>query len=321
MIRTSTVARYVVAGLLLVQVFLAFQGTSLTAQGSPTLEQFPSIFNGRAVIAVVGETPPHGPYNSGGDSNDVLSLVDAISGVASGSTASVLGSRLDVEVMDYPSLEWKADYASQDVISVGDQKRSIVNYKYNSPVAGAWIDDATGNILTVGGGSYSSPDGRHGLISIFTDGSRHVLLISAASGFTVRAAGVILKNYGSYQQVLTGMATVFVPHDDNANDVFDAGEGVTVLATVPAQGASTTTSTTSLGSVTTTSTTSDVFSTSTSSAATTTTVTGDVLVSSSSIPEFPQAIPLLLASLSLALILLRRSSAKGTDKTPLPASY
>lgn len=241
--RSTVQARVSITTMLaLIGVLSVFALSCPMAGATPILPQYPALFNGRQVLPVVGDSAPHGAYGSGGTSSDVASLIQIILRLGQESTASIQDSRLDTEVMDYPSLNWRTGYSTQDAVSVGDPMRSIVNYKYNSRIAGAWLDVASGRILTASGGSYSSPDGNHALIALLSDGGRNILLVSAMTGFSVRAAGAILSSYASYPQVFNGVAVVFIPHDDDADGFFEPGESVTVLENVQA-GVTTTTST------------------------------------------------------------------------------
>jgi hypothetical protein len=190
------------------------------------LWDYPSLFDGRDVIPCTGSSQPHGPFNDGAKTSDVIAVVDIIISIVTGSTANAQSGRLDTEMLTWPGLEWKPDYQTQDIVSTGGPIVSILHHKYNDPIlAGAWWDYDTWEIVTATGGRYSDPEGKHSYIAIIDDGGRYILLATGYTAQATRDAGTILKNYDSYSHLLQGRACVFIPNDLNGDgDFLDPGE-------------------------------------------------------------------------------------------------
>jgi hypothetical protein len=199
-----------------------------------TLDDFPSLFNGRTVIPCVGSSEPHGPFNEWAKTSDVLAIVDIFLTIQSGSTATIESGRTDLEMLTWPDLEWKPGYETQDIVSAGGPVVSILHHKYNDPnLAGAWWDYQTWEIVTSTGGRYSDPGGRHSYISFIVDEGRYILLGGGFSAEATRDVGVILRNYLEYPSLLQGRATVFISEDGNGDgDFHDPGE-LEILEIIP----------------------------------------------------------------------------------------
>jgi hypothetical protein len=191
-----------------------------------TLNNFPTVFNGRTVLTCVGANTPHGFFNDGAKTSDVLAVVDINICIQMDSTAIMESGRLDTEILGWPNLEWSQGYTTQDVVSVGGPVVSIFHHKYNDPIiAGAWWDYNTWEIVTATEGRYWDPNGRHCYIALISDEDRIMLLCSGYSADATRDIGFILKDYESYPSLLQGRACVFIPNDFNGDgDFLDPNE-------------------------------------------------------------------------------------------------
>jgi len=204
----------------------------------PSLSNWPGMFAGRNVLHVVGDSVNHGAYNIGAASADNLALTDIVT-AAGYSPASSL-SRMDTDIMNYPSLTYKTGYTTQDVISAGGPVVNTLMFKYSTgtystpsfPTAPCWFDQATWNIVTATGNSYNDPEGRHAMITLYQDGTRLILLAEGFKAYGTRAAGVILKNYAAHTDLLQGACAVFIPSDSDLDGIWEQGEGIQVLEVV-----------------------------------------------------------------------------------------
>jgi hypothetical protein len=62
-----------------------------------------------------------------------------------------------------------------------------------------------------------------------------MIIASGWNAFVTRAAGVILKEYATYAGILSGQAIVFTVTDNDGDGVFEVGEDIDILETIPAQ--------------------------------------------------------------------------------------
>jgi len=153
---------------------------------------------------------------------DVATVVGPIAGTS---------SQLDTEVMN-PDLTWKQGYTTHDVIAAGGPVVCMVNCKYDGPMAGAWFDASTWEIVTATSHRYSDPEGRHTFIALVKDGNRLVLIASGFTAYGTRAAGIMLKNYAQHAYLLKGTAVVFIPIDSDGDGFWEEGEEIQILEQV-----------------------------------------------------------------------------------------
>jgi hypothetical protein len=229
-----------IIAIMLLSTFAVFALTTPLVKANPSLPSlanWPVMFASRNVLMVAGDSVPHGAYNVGAASADNLALTDVAS-VMPGS--AVTQTRLDQEIMNYPSLTYKATYTTQDVVSTGGPVVNTVMFKYSTgtvstpsfATAPCWFDQATWNIVTATGHSYSDPQGRHAMITLYQDGTRQILLAEGFNAYGTRAAGVILKNYAAHTDLLQGACAVFIPSDSNLNGIWEQGEGIQLLEVI-----------------------------------------------------------------------------------------
>jgi len=161
-----------------------------------------TLFNGRTVLPVVGDSAAHGDFNIGAVTIDIIGLIDIALGVANGATGEgIPSSRLDTEVLDHGAghvITYRAGYTTQDMISAGGPVVNILFEHYNRApnLAPMYWDMTTPVPWPIINGQTAMPyanNGMAGFITALDDGGRRIFLVSGWTGAVTRGLSRILR--------------------------------------------------------------------------------------------------------------------------------
>ncbi len=173
----------------------------------PYIEGYPYMFMDLTtldVAYVVGDTAPHGPYNWGAWTVDVLGLAgisETIAKYTYGDTA-YSASLLDTKIATYdPSMDRVyIDWGSwKTLISVGGPAVNIVTYKYDQqlPFHLTWINNVPYIHSDLSGTDYNLSDHDYFVIAVLRDGDRNVMIIWGLTGEGSRDSCLFLQRFYS----------------------------------------------------------------------------------------------------------------------------
>jgi len=150
---------------------------------------------------------------------------------------------VDADIATYNGSTVTVDWLkiSTHVISIGSSFVNIFTYKYEThggvpfymtEVEGQPMIHSDSTSSDYGSGS-DPPAYDHAVIALVYDSSveRYVMLLYGVTGKGSQAACMVLQNYDSFTDILTGRAVIIRWEDANGNGLVDTGDPITQIET------------------------------------------------------------------------------------------
>jgi hypothetical protein len=188
----------------------------------------------------VGGTHQHGPRNWQAWTVDVLGGIGVAGRLGRDRNIGHIYQFVDTDVATYSGGTVTVDWLkiSTHVISIGSSFVNIFTYKYETHDGVPFYIAEVGGVpmihsdLTVS--NYRAGSGYdHAVIALVYDSSveRYVMLVYGVTGKGSQVASMVLQNYDSYTDILTGRAVIIRWEDANGNRLVDTGDSITQIET------------------------------------------------------------------------------------------
>lgn len=183
---------------------------------------------------VVGGTHPHGPFNWGAWTVDVLGGIAVTSRLGNEATGSVnVNQAVDDDIADYNAatgsvtIQWHK-ITTKTLVSIGSGAVNLISLYYNDTIPYKFVRNSTGVYIysDLSGKSYDYGWGYdHAVIAlVYEPEIGYVLLTFGITGKGSHAASLILQHYDAYPELLTGKGVIVKWQDlngDNIPDIYD----------------------------------------------------------------------------------------------------